>query len=213
MVVIVAVIVAALALGGLILLAVALLRCLVELLVRVMALLAVGAGIIGASCLLAALPDEAESAVAIALVCGVGVLAWDRRRRQETVPAPEARRGSASLTDVAPADAVLRLDPALHRRLTDAEAALTRVARDAAGQHAAEWLVFWQRRVPDLITAATDAHAEASGAERARIAAELAERLTDVADEAERRLAAVQKARMDLFQARSRHAQMRITDG
>lgn len=105
------------------------------------------------------------------------------------------------------------LDPALRQRLTATEEELARAARDDLGAPAAEWLTFWRRRVPDLISAAQDVYDDAGDKDKAVVAARLAEHLDNIIAEADRRLAIVRAIRHDLFTTRGNHAEDRIRSG
>lgn len=103
--------------------------------------------------------------------------------------------------------------PALRDHLAITEAALAHAARDDIGAPAADWLTFWRRRVPDLIASAQDVWDDADAAERPAVAVDLAASLESIIAEADTRLAAVRKARHDLFTTRTNHARARVREG
>lgn len=116
-------------------------------------------------------------------------------------------------TSEEPSPATPLLTPALRGRLSTTEVALAHAARDAIGQPAADWLTFWRRRVPDLITSAQDVWDDTSPTERPALAADLAASLDGIITEADTRLAAIRKTRRDVFTTLSNHARARMHGG
>lgn len=174
------------------------------------AALVAGAGL--ALALAQASPGAEMEAAPVAPVLAAGVLWLTRRWGSEDGPVAGGRcqRVVERKRQVSAATLV---PPRLEQRLAAAERALTNAARDTAGEQAAEWLAFWQRRVPDLIAAARVVYEDADGAEKAMVARRLATHLGGVIEEAERRTAVVRAARRDRFSTLGNHADARVQEG
>lgn len=145
-------------------------------------------------------PDEAAERVRLVAA-----------REEAKEAATRARRRAAPREEPPPATSLLT--PALHDRLTTTEAALAHAARDEIGAPAADWLIFWRCRVPDLIASAQDVWDDAGTVEKPAIAVDLAASLDAIIAEADTRLATIRKARRDLFATRTNHARARVREG